>query len=75
MAYVNINFTVWCLPDLITHFKSFLCPQSDGTPSGTILPLLIQSLQKVIDISEARTRQIIPLFLKFLGYNCDNLVR
>ncbi|WOG89602.1 hypothetical protein DCAR_0208840 [Daucus carota subsp. sativus] len=60
--------------DLITHFKSFLCPQSDGTPSGTILPLLIQSLQKVIDISEARTRQIIPLFLKFLGYNCDNLV-
>ncbi|KAK1375649.1 DRIM domain-containing protein [Heracleum sosnowskyi] len=60
--------------DLITHFKSFVSTQSDGTPYGTIMPLLIQSLQKVIDISESRTRHIIPLFLRFLGYNCDNLV-
>lgn len=60
--------------DLITHFKSFVSAQSDGTPYGTILPLLIQSLQKVIDISESRTRHIIPLFFRFLGYNCDNLV-
>ncbi|XP_045811204.1 small subunit processome component 20 homolog isoform X1 [Trifolium pratense] len=50
-------------------FKLFVHHESDSTPSSTILTLLLQALQKIPTVIESRSRQFIPLFLKFLGYN------
>ncbi|KAI3837631.1 hypothetical protein MKX03_029756 [Papaver bracteatum] len=54
---------------LVECFHSFVAPNSDVTPCATILSLLLRSLQKVQAIAESRSRQLIPLFLKFLGYD------
>ncbi|OWM88808.1 hypothetical protein CDL15_Pgr020762 [Punica granatum] len=59
--------------DLVKHFNSFVNPALGSTPQDSLLSLLIQSLQKIPTICEARSRQLIPLFLKFLGYNSDEL--
>ncbi|XP_027334628.1 small subunit processome component 20 homolog isoform X2 [Abrus precatorius] len=54
---------------LLDCFKLFVHHESDSTPSVTILALLLQALQKIPNVIEPRSRQFIPLFLKFLGYN------
>ncbi|KAI4344958.1 hypothetical protein L6164_012131 [Bauhinia variegata] len=59
--------------DLVHSFKIFLSAKSDSTPCVTILALLLKSLQKVPMFIESRSRQFMPLFLKFLGYNTDDL--
>ncbi|KAM7486094.1 hypothetical protein LguiA_002103 [Lonicera macranthoides] len=59
--------------ELLQSFNTFITSESDNTPGTAVLSLLIQSLQKVPTVSEARSRQIVPLFLKFLGYNVDDL--
>ncbi|XP_022846936.1 small subunit processome component 20 homolog isoform X2 [Olea europaea var. sylvestris] len=59
--------------DLVRQFNSFVFPSFDSTPCTTVLSLMIQSLQKVPSIAESQDRQIIPLFLKFLGYSVDDL--
>ncbi|KAL2955225.1 hypothetical protein AAZX31_18G015600 [Glycine max] len=53
---------------LVDCFKLFVYHASDSTPSVTILALLLQALQKIPTVIEPRSRQFIPLFLKFLGY-------
>ncbi|KAG1347740.1 hypothetical protein COCNU_06G015690 [Cocos nucifera] len=55
-------------------FNMFLYPDSDSTPCMTIMTLLLQSLQKIPDIAESRSRQLIPLFLKFMGYDDENIL-
>ncbi|KAI3979780.1 hypothetical protein MKX01_013875 [Papaver californicum] len=60
--------------DLVDCFHSFVAPNSDVTPCATILSLLLQSLQKVHTIAESRSRQLVPLFLKFLGYDDGDVV-
>ncbi|XVF65313.1 hypothetical protein PTKIN_Ptkin09bG0238000 [Pterospermum kingtungense] len=60
--------------DLVSQFKLFVKPASDSTPGTTVLTLLLQSLQKIPSVPESRSRQVIPLFLSFLGYDSDNLV-
>lgn len=60
--------------DLVECFNLFVSPASDSTPHGTVLSLLLQSLQKIPSVVEAQSRQVIPLFLDFLAYNIDNLV-
>lgn len=50
------------------YFKRFLAPDSDNTPCATVMTLLLKSLQKVPELAESRSRQLIPLFLKYLGY-------
>ncbi|XP_059666315.1 uncharacterized protein LOC132312087 [Cornus florida] len=60
--------------DLVKRFNSFVTPAPDSTPCITVLSLLIQSLQKVPTIAESHSRQIIPLFLKFLGYHSDDIL-
>ncbi|KAL4289520.1 hypothetical protein GQ457_14G012480 [Hibiscus cannabinus] len=60
--------------DLARQFDLFVNPSSDNTPGTTVLSLFLQSLQKVPSVAESRSRQIIPLFLRFLGYDSDNLV-
>ncbi|XP_068649715.1 uncharacterized protein [Aristolochia californica] len=63
------------LNDLRKKFKSFLNPVSESTPFSTIITLLLQSLQKekVTSIVEARSRQLLPLFFKFLGYSDEHI--
>ncbi|XP_042384346.1 U3 small nucleolar RNA-associated protein 20-like isoform X1 [Zingiber officinale] len=57
---------------LVKRFKLYLAPAFDCTPSVTIITLLLHSLQKISDIAESRSRQLIPLFLKFLGYGAND---
>ncbi|OMO92169.1 Down-regulated-in-metastasis protein [Corchorus capsularis] len=60
--------------DLVRQFNLFVKPESDKTPGRSVLTLLLQSLQKIPSVAESRSRQVIPLFLRFLGYDSDNLV-
>ncbi|KAM7258000.1 hypothetical protein ACFE04_013741 [Oxalis oulophora] len=59
------------IPDIVERFTTFVTPSSDSTPSASVLLLLLQSLQKVSFIVESQSRQIVPLFLIFLGYDSD----
>ncbi|KAI3823108.1 hypothetical protein L1987_04536 [Smallanthus sonchifolius] len=59
--------------DLIGCFNQFVGSSYDDIPTPTVLSLLIKSLQKVSTFAESRSRQIIPLFLKFLGYEVADL--
>lgn len=59
--------------DLVSCFNAFVGPSFDDVASPTVLSLLIKSLQKVSTIVESRSRQVIPLFLNFLGYEVDEL--
>ncbi|KAK3414702.1 hypothetical protein EUGRSUZ_H00031 [Eucalyptus grandis] len=54
---------------LVKRFHLFTSPVVDRTPIESVFSLLIQSLQKVPTIAEARSRQLVPLFLNFLGYS------
>lgn len=60
--------------DLLSCFNIFVAPLNDDVPSPIVLSLLIKSLQKVSTFAESRSRQIIPLFLKFLGYEVADLL-
>ncbi|KAI8539167.1 hypothetical protein RHMOL_Rhmol09G0160300 [Rhododendron molle] len=59
---------------LVERFHFFLSPASDNNPCVTVLSLLIRSLQKVPGVIESHSQQLVPLFLKFMGYNLDDLV-
>ncbi|KAL3506473.1 hypothetical protein ACH5RR_031855 [Cinchona calisaya] len=59
--------------DLVGYFNSSVCLPAGPLPCATVLSLLIRSLQKVPSLAESRSRQLIPLFLKFLGYRVDDL--
>ncbi|KAK1435340.1 hypothetical protein QVD17_01101 [Tagetes erecta] len=59
--------------DLLSCFNQFVGSSYDDIPTPTVLSLLIKSLQKVSTFVESRSRQIIPLFLKFLGYEVADL--
>lgn len=75
LLYVNLTLLrFWC-SDLVEHFNSYVAPASDSTPCATVLSSLLQSLQKIPHLAESRSRQIMPLFFKFLGYNNNDLTR
>ncbi|KAF7137402.1 hypothetical protein RHSIM_Rhsim07G0171200 [Rhododendron simsii] len=59
---------------LMERFHLFLCPPSDNNPCAIVLSLLIRSLQKIPAAIESHSRQLVPLFLKVMGYNVDDLV-
>ncbi|XP_065862754.1 uncharacterized protein [Euphorbia lathyris] len=61
-----------CKSGLVERFDSFIVPTSDTTPCAAVLSSLLQCLQKIPSVAESRSRQIIPLFLTFLGYNNDD---
>ncbi|VFR01143.1 unnamed protein product [Cuscuta campestris] len=56
------------------RFWSYCSSMSESTSSPKVFSLLIQSLQRVSSVAESRSRQVVPLFLKFLGYNVEELV-
>ncbi|KAL1533475.1 small subunit processome component 20 isoform X1 [Salvia divinorum] len=58
---------------LVGCFNSDIICVFDSTPRATILSLLIQSLQKVPSIAESHSQQIVPLFLKYLGYSVEEV--
>lgn len=60
---------------LVDCFSLFLDPGFDSTPCVTVIIQLLKSLQEIHDLAESRSRQLIPLFLKFLGYADENLYR
>ncbi|XP_073124564.1 uncharacterized protein [Henckelia pumila] len=60
---------------LVGRFRSNISPLFDSTPPATVLSLLIQSLHKVPSAVDSESRLIVNLFLKFLGYNIDELTR
>ncbi|CAH9107367.1 unnamed protein product [Cuscuta epithymum] len=59
---------------LARQFYSYCSSSSYSTSSAEVISLLIQSLQRVPSVAESRSRQIIPLFLKFIGYNVEELL-
>ncbi|CAM6096312.1 unnamed protein product [Calypogeia fissa] len=57
------------LKDLWARFESYSLDEIDGTQTGTLLTLQLRTLQKVATFSDGRSRQLIPLFLKFVGHS------
>ncbi|XP_020872517.1 U3 small nucleolar RNA-associated protein 20 isoform X2 [Arabidopsis lyrata subsp. lyrata] len=60
--------------DLIGRFNSVLFPLSKSTPTATVVSQLLQILQKASSVAQSRASEILPLLLKFLGYNSENPV-
>ncbi|KAE8036875.1 hypothetical protein FH972_009508 [Carpinus fangiana] len=60
--------------DLVQRFHLFVTPESDSTPFAMVLSLLLQSLQKIPNVIESQSGELIRLFLKFLGYNLSDHV-
>ncbi|KAI0527474.1 hypothetical protein KFK09_003075 [Dendrobium nobile] len=53
---------------LVQCFNMYLEYEFDSTPCITVMGLLLKTLQKISAIAESHSGQLIPLFLKFLGY-------
>ncbi|VVA98293.1 unnamed protein product [Arabis nemorensis] len=60
---------------LMERFNSFVLPPSDSTPTGKVVSLLLKTLQKVPTVAQSRASDLLPLLLKFLGYNSENPLR
>ncbi|KAL6569638.1 hypothetical protein OROMI_014152 [Orobanche minor] len=58
---------------LVGCFVADISTSFDSTPRTKVLSLLIKTLQRVPSIMESHSRQIVPIFLKFLGYNVDEI--
>ncbi|XP_057867600.2 uncharacterized protein LOC131074886 isoform X2 [Cryptomeria japonica] len=56
------------LKDLDDQFRHFIHHGSECTAVDMVVSLLMHVAQKVPKLAETRSRQIIPLFLSFLGY-------
>ncbi|XP_062230251.1 uncharacterized protein LOC133927941 isoform X2 [Phragmites australis] len=55
-------------------FSLYLAMDFDCTPVETIATLLLQSLQRIPDVAESRSRNLIPLFLNFMGYDDGDVI-
>uniref|UniRef100_A0A1J3F7J7 U3 small nucleolar RNA-associated protein 20 n=2 Tax=Noccaea caerulescens TaxID=107243 RepID=A0A1J3F7J7_NOCCA len=60
---------------LMECFNSFLFPPSSSTPTSDVVSLLLKTLQKVPTVAQSRASDILPLLLKFMGYNSENPLR
>ncbi|KAF8097526.1 hypothetical protein N665_0286s0035 [Sinapis alba] len=69
----NANHSLADKPtDLIGRFNLFLYPPSNSTLTASVVTQLLQTLQKVPNVAQSRASEILPLLLKFLGYNIEN---
>lgn len=57
------------------RLKSYLLEKTESTHCATLLSLLLQTIQKVPKFAEAKSRQLLPLFLAFVGQTEDAEVR
>ncbi|KAG8051514.1 hypothetical protein GUJ93_ZPchr0001g29715 [Zizania palustris] len=55
-------------------FNVYLATYFDCTPLETVATLLLQSLQKIPDVAESRSRHLVPLFLTFMGYDNSSII-
>ncbi|KAI5069079.1 hypothetical protein GOP47_0015380 [Adiantum capillus-veneris] len=56
---------------LVSLMESYLHKDGESTDVGTIATLLLKAAQKVPSVAEGRTRQLIPLFLTFIGHDSE----
>lgn len=49
-------------------------PTVDSTPRPKVLSLLLQTSQKIPDMVKFQSEKVISLFLRFLGYNTDDVL-
>ncbi|KAG5385531.1 hypothetical protein IGI04_037001 [Brassica rapa subsp. trilocularis] len=60
---------------LMESFNAFISPPFNGTPTADVVSLLLKTLQKVPSVAQSHTSDILPLLLKFMGYNSENPLR
>ncbi|KAF3583557.1 hypothetical protein F2Q69_00027497 [Brassica cretica] len=60
------------LVGLMESFNAFINPPINGTPTADVVSLLLKTLQKVPNVAQSHASDILPLLLKFMGYNSEN---
>ncbi|BBN08979.1 U3 small nucleolar RNA-associated protein 20 [Marchantia polymorpha subsp. ruderalis] len=55
--------------DVWSRFDSCMLKKEEITHTGTLLNLQLKTLQKVPKIAESRSRQLVPMFLAFVGHD------
>ncbi|XP_057544903.1 uncharacterized protein LOC130824041 isoform X1 [Amaranthus tricolor] len=69
----NSNMALSCeTTDLLERFRMFCGLSSCDNNCSSILSMLLQALEKMPSVTESHSRQIVPLFLKYLGYKDEN---
>ncbi|KAL0795429.1 hypothetical protein Bca101_066806 [Brassica carinata] len=71
----NYNISQKHSGSLMESFVSFLFPPSNSTPTADVVSLLLKTLQKVPNVAQSHASDILPLILKFMGYNTENSLR
>lgn len=67
-----VSYSMFGIAAIFDCFSFYLATDFDCTPVETMATLLLQSLQRIPDVAESRSRHLIPLFLKFMGYEYDD---
>jgi hypothetical protein len=67
-----VSYSISGIAAIFDSFSLYLATDFDCTPVDTMATLLLQSLQRIPDVAESRSRHLIPLFLKFMGYEYDD---
>ena len=70
-----ISYFMFGIAAIFDCFRLYLAMDFDCTPVETITGLLLQSLQRIPDVAESRSRHLIPLFLNFMGYGDGSIIR
>jgi hypothetical protein len=70
-----VSYSMFGIAAIFDCFNLYLAMDFDCTPAVTVATLLLQSLQRIPDVAESRSRQLIPLFLNFMGYDDSSIFR
>ena len=70
-----VSYSMFGIAAIFDCFNLYLAMDFDCTPAETMATLLLQSLQRVPDVAESRSRHLIPLFLNFMGYDDGSIFR
>ncbi|CAH8334303.1 unnamed protein product [Eruca vesicaria subsp. sativa] len=60
---------------LMESFHAFLFPPYNIAPTTDVVSLLLKTLQKVPNVAKSHASDVLPLLLKFMGYNTENPLR
>jgi len=71
----TISYFMFGIVAIFDCFSLYLATDFDCTPVETMATLLLQSLQRIPDVAESRSRHLVPLFLKFMGYGDGSIFR
>lgn len=70
-----VSYSMFGIAAIFDCFNLYLAMDFDCTPAETMATLLLQSLQRIPDVAESRSRHLIPLFLNFMGYDDGSIFR